>query len=50
MFGKNKSFRWTWRKFREGEKIQAICDYILYGDKVTWKSFNMTDMAFDSDH
>jgi len=47
---KNKPYTWTWRKFKEGKKIQSICDYILYGKDLRWKNFKVIDVALDTDH
>ena len=46
----DKPYWWTWRKFREGMKIQSICDYILYGKQLQWRNFNTIDIPFDTDH
>ena len=27
---RKKPYWWTWRKFREGRRVQSICDYIFY--------------------
>ena len=48
---RNKCFNWSWRKMREGEKLQSLCDYFFHGSNTNWKSFNMIDVTtFDSDH
>lgn len=48
---RNKCFNWSWRKMREGEKLQSLCDYFFHGSNTKWKSFNMIDVStFDSDH
>ena len=47
---RNKSFKWSWRRYQDGERIQSLCNYIMYGTKTEWKSFNMINMDFDSDH
>ena len=46
----NKPVRWTWRKYREGNKMEAICDYILHGCLLKWKNFKVVDLPFDTDH
>ena len=45
-----KPFSWTWRRWREGRKIQSVCDYILRGESTKWKNFKMVDMNLDTDH
>ena len=48
---KSKPYTWSWRKFREGDRIQAVCDYILHGRKIQWKNFKVVDLPdFDTDH
>lgn len=47
---RKKPFTWTWRKYRDGEKIQAVCDYMLTGSKLHWKNFVVVDVMFDTDH
>ena len=47
---RGKPYRWAWRRIREGDKVQAICDYILHGSKVKWKNFKAIDLIFDTDH
>ena len=47
---KKKPHTWTWRKRRDGENIQAICDYILAGNKVQFTNFVNSDVAFNNDH
>ena len=44
------TFNWSWSKFREGKEVRALCDYILFGKNIKWKSSNMVKMNFDSDH
>ena len=33
---RRKWFSWTWRKFRQGSRMQAVCDYILTGRGIKW--------------
>jgi exonuclease III len=48
---KNKRINWTWRTHRKGNKVQAICDYVLTGSELQWKSFGPIDLQhFDTDH
>ena len=47
---KKRWFSWTWRRYREGERIQAVCDYILTGKRLQWKKCSITDVNFDTDH
>ena len=47
---RGKPHKWTWRKWRLGERIKAICDYILSGKRLEWKNFVAVDTAFDTDH
>ena len=47
---RRKPHNWTWRCWRDGEKIQSICDYILASEQMKFRNFVTTDVAFDSDH
>jgi hypothetical protein len=47
---RGKPHKWTWRKWREGERVSAICDYILSGRTLQWKNFVNVDVDFDTDH
>ena len=41
---RKKYFSWTWRKQREGTKIQSKVDYILGGNRIKWKRYGMIDI------
>lgn len=45
-----KPFCWTWRQVPDGQRVQAICDYILTGQNLRWKNCRLVDVSFDSDH
>ena len=47
---RKKCFDWSWRTFREGRRIQSLCDYMLYVEETKWQLFIMIDEEFDSDH
>lgn len=47
---RGKPHTWTWRQWRKGEKVDAICDYILSGRTLQWKNFVNVDVGFDTDH
>ena len=48
---RNKPLAWTWRRFRDDERVQSACDYSLCGRKTQWKNFKVIDLpGYDTDH
>ena len=47
---KCKPHCWSWRSFSGNKKIQSICDYILFGNKLNWMNFKVIDADFPTDH
>ena len=47
---RNKPYNWTWRQHRDGQVIQAVCDYILSGKCLLWNNCKVVDLPFDTDH
>ena len=46
----SKPYTWTWRMYREGRRVQSICDYILSGRDVRWRNCKVVDTILDTDH
>ena len=47
---RNKPYTWTWKMHREGKDVKSICDYILTGKNITWKSIKVIDTLIDTYH